>query len=162
MKAGNGLDKVFFMKEAIRLATENMLAGEGGPFGAVIVQQNTIIARGWNRVTSTNDPTAHAEVDCIRKACSHLKSFDLSGCVLYANCEPCPMCLSAAYWANITQIFYGADQQDAARAGFNDRFIYEELNQTMEKRKMVMEQLLHKKALETFALWDAMEEKIRY
>ena len=162
MKAGKGSDKVFFMEEAIRLATENMLAGEGGPFGAVIVHQNTIIARGWNRVTSTNDPTAHAEIDCIRKACKQLNSFDLSGCVLYVNCEPCPMCLSAAYWANIKQIYYGAARQDAANAGFNDVFIYEELDRTVENRSMAMEQLLHTKALETFVLWDAMEEKIRY
>ena len=111
MKAGKDLDKVFFMEEAIRLATENMLAGEGGPFGAVIVHHSTIIARGWNRVTSTNDPTAHAEIDCIRKACKQLNSFDLSGCVLYVNCEPCPMCLSAAYWANIAQIYYGKSQK---------------------------------------------------
>ena len=162
MKAGKGLDKVFFMEEAIRLATENMLAGEGGPFGAVIVQQNTIIARGWNRVTSTNDPTAHAEIDCIRKACKDLETFDLSGCIMFVNCEPCPMCLSAAYWANIKQIYYGAARHDAANAGFNDVFIYEEFDQPVNKRRMVMEQVLHSKALETFALWDAMEEKIRY
>jgi guanine deaminase len=162
MKAGKGSSNDFFMKEAITLATEHMEAGDGGPFGAVIVHNGKIIARGWNRVTSTNDPTAHAEVDCIRKACAYLNTFDLTGCELFANCEPCPMCLSAAYWAKIKSIYYGAGQRDAAKAGFNDVFIYEELRKEIKERKMIMQQLLRDEALQTFKAWSALEDKIRY
>ena len=162
MKAGNTLSNDFFMKEAIQLATEHMKAGDGGPFGAVIVKNGAIIARGWNRVTSTNDPTAHAEVDCIRKACTSLNSFELTDCELFANCEPCPMCLSAAYWAKIRCIYYGASQQDAAHSGFNDHFIYEELKKETSKRTMRMQQLLRDDALQSFKIWDKMEDKIRY
>ena len=162
MKAGKAASNDFFMEEAIKLATEHMEARDGGPFGAVIVHKGEIIARGWNRVTSTNDPTAHAEVDCIRKACAHLNTFDLTGCELFANCEPCPMCLSAAYWAKIKCVYYGADQRDAARAGFNDAFIYEELKREINDRKMVMQQLLRDDALQTFMTWDTLENKIRY
>jgi len=162
MKAGNALDNNFFMQEAIKLATEHMLAGDGGPFGAVIVRDGKIIARGWNRVTSTNDPTAHAEVDCIRKACTRLNSFDLTGCELYANCEPCPMCLSAAYWAHIEKIYYGAGQQDAAAAGFNDAFIYRELSKEPGKREIIMQQLMRDEALKSFSLWNTLEDKIDY
>ncbi|RUM43416.1 MAG: tRNA-specific adenosine deaminase [Desulfocapsa sp.] len=156
------MDNNFFMQEAVKLATEHMLAGDGGPFGAVIVQDGKIIARGWNRVTSTNDPTAHAEIDCIRKACTQLNSFELTDCDLYANCEPCPMCLSAAYWAHIGTIYYGANQQDAAAAGFNDAFIYSELNKEPEKREMFMQQLMHDEALESFRLWETLEDKTGY
>ena len=162
MKAGNTPDNDFFMKEAIQLATEHMKAGDGGPFGAVIVKNGIIIARGWNRVTSTNDPTAHAEVDCIRKACTYLNSFELTDCELFANCEPCPMCLSAAYWAKIKCIYYGAGQEDAAESGFNDLFIYEELKKEADQRTMRMQQLLRDDALQSFKIWDEMENKIRY
>ncbi len=162
MKAGNTPDNDFFMKEAIQLATEHMKAGDGGPFGAVIVKNGIIIARGWNRVTSTNDPTAHAEVDCIRKACTYLNSFELTDCELFANCEPCPMCLSAAYWAKIKCIYYGAGQEDAAESGFNDLFIYEELKKEADQRTMRMQQLLRDDALQSFKIWDEMEKKIRY
>ena len=162
MKAGNTPHTVFFMKEAIQLATEHMKAGDGGPFGAVIVKNGVIIARGWNQVTSTNDPTAHAEVNCIRKACTYLKSFELIDCELFANCEPCPMCLSAAYWAKIKCIYYGAGQEDAAESGFNDLFIYEELKKEADKRTMRMQQLLRDDALQSFKIWDKMEDKIRY
>ena len=162
MKAGKAASNDFFMKEAIKLAAEHMNAGDGGPFGAVIVYQGEVIARGWNRVTSTNDPTAHAEVDCIRKACTYLNTFELTDCELFANCEPCPMCLSAAYWAKIKSIYYGADQEDAAKAGFNDVFIYEELKKEVNERKMIMQQLLRDDALQTFKVWDTLENKIMY
>jgi len=162
MKAGNTPNNPFFMKEAIKLATEHMIAGDGGPFGAVIVKNGAIIARGWNRVTSTNDPTAHAEVDCIRKACTHLNSFELTDCELFANCEPCPMCLSAAYWAKIKCIYYGAGQEDAAESGFNDVFIYEELRKAVNKRKMSMQQLLRDDALQSFKIWNDLANKVRY
>ncbi len=162
MKGGKEQDDIFFMEEAIKLATEHMQAGDGGPFGAVLVQNGQIIARGWNQVTSTNDPTAHAEIDCIRKACTILETFDLSGCELFVNCEPCPMCLSAAYWAKIVRITYGADHIDAAAAGFNDAFIYGELQKELGNRTMLMQQLMRNDALQTFKLWDKMEEKISY
>lgn len=162
MKVGKTASNDFFMEEAIKLATEHMKAGDGGPFGAIIVYQGEIIARGWNRVTSTNDPTAHAEVDCIRNACTYLNTFELTDCQLFANCEPCPMCLSAAYWAKIKCIYYGAGQQDAARAGFNDVFIYEELKKEANERKMNMQQLLRDDALQTFQAWDTLENKIMY
>ena len=162
MKEGNSASIDFFMKEAIALATEHMKAGHGGPFGAVIVLNGEIIARGWNRVSSTNDPTAHAEVDCIRKACTYLNTFELTDCILFANCEPCPMCLSAAYWAKIECIYYGAGQEDAAKSGFNDVFIYEELRKEANKRKMGMQQVLRDDALQSFKIWDKLENKIRY
>ncbi len=162
MKAGNTPDNDFFMKEAIQLATDHMKAGDGGPFGAVIVKNGTIIAKGWNRVTSTNDPTAHAEIDCIRKACTYLNRFQLTDCQLFANCEPCPMCLSAAYWAKIQCIYYGAGQEDAANSGFNDLYIYKELKKETSGRTMRMQQLLRDDALQSFKIWDKMENKIRY
>ncbi len=162
MKAGKAIDNDFFMKKAIQLATEHMQAGDGGPFGAVIVREGKVIAKGWNRVTSTNDPTAHAEIDCIRKACTHLNTFELSDCELFANCEPCPMCLSAAYWARIRCIYYGAGQKDAADSGFNDVFIYEELRKKAANRQMIMQQLLRDEALQSFQLWDKLEAKTPY
>ena len=162
MKARKEHSPEFFMREAIRLARVHMEAKEGGPFGAVIVRNNEIIARGWNRVTSSNDPTAHAEVVCIRNACSFLQTFDLSGCELYINCEPCPMCLSAAYWARLEKIVYGADHNDAEAIGFDDARIYKELAAKPEARSLTMVQLLRDEALVGFRLWDAMEGKILY
>lgn len=162
MKARKETNNEFFMKEAIKLAREHMEAMDGGPFGAVIVRDGEIIARGWNRVTSSNDPTAHAEVVCIREACSFLQSFDLSGCELFVNCEPCPMCLSAAYWAGIERITYGADHNDAAAIGFNDAYIYKELEKDIPDRKMRMMQMMREEALSTFTLWEQLENKIAY
>ncbi len=156
------MDATFFMKKAIALATEHMKAGDGGPFGAVIVRDGEIVAEGWNKVSSSNDPTAHAEIDCIRKACAVLNTFDLSGCELIVNCEPCPMCLSAAYWAKIERITFAADRNDAAAAGFNDAFVYEELQKEVRDRTMPMQQLLRDEALQTFEIWSTLEEKIRY
>jgi guanine deaminase len=162
MKARKEHTSEFFMKEAIRLARIHMEAKDGGPFGAVIVRNNEIIARGWNQVTSSNDPTAHAEVVCIRNACTFLQDFDLSGCELFVNCEPCAMCLSAAYWARIETITYGADHNDAEAIGFDDAFIYRELQKKPSARRITMTQLMRNEALAGFELWSKMEDKIRY
>ena len=162
MKVRKEANNAFFMKEAIKLARAHMEALDGGPFGAVIVRDGEIIAKGWNRVTSSNDPTAHAEMVCIREACSTLQSFDLSGCELFVNCEPCPMCLSAAYWAGIERITYGADLNDAAAIGFKDAFIYKELEKNRTDRKIRMTQMMREEALSTFTLWEQLEDKIPY
>ncbi|KAF0189983.1 MAG: hypothetical protein FD168_281 [Desulfobulbaceae bacterium] len=151
-----------FMAEAIRLAGEKMEAGEGGPFGALIVRDGAIIARGWNKVTSSNDPTAHAEIVAIRNACSALQSFDLSGCELFVNCEPCPMCLAAAYWARLSRIVFGADHNDAAAIGFADAFIYQELALQPADRKLVTQQLMAPEARQGLASWLDLEDKILY
>ena len=160
MKGRKEANNEFFMKEAIKLAREHMEALDGGPFGAVLVRDGEIIARGWNRVTSSNDPTAHAEMVCIQEACSILQTFDLSGCELFVNCEPCPMCLSAAYWSGIERITYGADLNDAAAIGFNDAFIYKELKKNRTDRKIRMTQMMREEALSTFTLWEQLEDKI--
>jgi tRNA(Arg) A34 adenosine deaminase TadA len=150
------------MTEAIRLAREKMGAGEGGPFGAVIARDGVIIARGWNQVTSCNDPTAHAEIVCIRSACRDLHTFDLSGYDLFVNCEPCPMCLAAAYWARLQRVVYGADHDDAAAIGFADAFIYQELALEKQDRILPMEQLLREEARAGLALWLELEKKVLY
>ena len=150
-----------FMRKAIALAVENVKNG-GGPFGAVIVKDGEIVATGVNRVTVNNDPTAHAEVSAIREACLKLGTFDLSGCVLYTSCEPCPMCLGAIYWAHIDKIFYGATQHDAAAVNFDDSFIYRELEVAPEKRHKPQENILHDEALEPFNAWRAKEDKVEY
>ena len=150
-----------FMRQAIALAVENIKNG-GGPFGAVIVKDGKIIATGANRVTVNNDPTAHAEVSAIRAACTKLGTFDLSGCVIYTSCEPCPMCLGAIYWAHIDKIYYGANQYDAAKIDFDDSFIYRELELTPDKRNKPVENILHDEALAPFRAWQEKEDKIRY
>lgn len=151
-----------FMQEAIRLSIEKMQAHEGGPFGAVVVRNGRIIARGWNRVTAVNDPTAHAEIVAIRAACRELQDFRLEGCDLYVNCEPCPMCLAAAYWAGIGTIYYAATRKDAAASGFADEQIYAEMSLPPEKRGIAMVRLMREEALPAFALWDALEDKVPY
>jgi guanine deaminase len=151
-----------FMEEAIRLSIENMRSGKGGPFGAVIVKDNIIIARGFNQVTSMNDPTAHAEVVAIREACNVLNTFSLEGCAIYTSCEPCPMCLSAIYWARIDQVFYGNTKADAATIAFDDDFIYRELDKKIPDRALPMTQIMHEQALAAFREWDQKEDKIRY
>jgi len=151
-----------FMKEAIRLSIENVKSGSGGPFGAIVVKDGKVIARGTNRVTATNDPTAHAEVVAIREACSALKSFQLDGCDLYASCEPCPMCLGAIYWARPSRVFYANTKADAAAAGFDDSFIYDELPRPLSQRKIPMTQLLHDEAIGAFKAWRKSEKKIQY
>lgn len=149
------------MREAIRLSIENVKNG-GGPFGAVIVKDDKIIATGVNRVTANHDPTAHAEVSAIREACLKLDTFDLSGCEIYTSCEPCPMCLGAIYWAHLDRIYYGNDKADAAAIGFDDSFIYDELALPRENRKKAMEELLPEEAIAAFRLWRDTEDKTEY
>ncbi|ATR99047.1 nucleoside deaminase [Porphyromonas gingivalis] len=149
------------MREAIRLADESVANG-GGPFGAVIVKEGEIIAATSNRVTLDNDPTAHAEVNCIRMACKRLGTFDLSGCTIYTSCEPCPMCLGAIYWARIDRIFYGNNRQDAADIGFDDDFIYQELARPMDNRSTPIIPILQDEALHSFRLWTEKTDKTKY
>lgn len=150
------------MHLAIELARTRMRANCGGPFGAVVVRQGKIVARGWNRVTSANDPTAHAEVTAIRAACRKLHTFHLEDCELYTNCEPCPMCLSAIYWARIKKVYYANTRADAAKIQFDDAWIYREVARPIARRKIAMRQMLRNEALEVFAEWRAKPDKIQY
>jgi guanine deaminase len=150
------------MRRAIALAMENVRSGAGGPFAAVIVKDGRVVADGVNRVTATNDPTAHAEVVAIREACRKLGDFQLAGCDLYTTCEPCPMCLGAIYWARPARVFYACVAADAAAVGFDDAFIYEELNRAHAERRVPMEQLLREESLTIFALWQQQEKKTLY
>jgi tRNA(Arg) A34 adenosine deaminase TadA len=149
------------MAEAIALAIKNVAQG-GGPFGCVIVKNGKVIARGVNRVTQTNDPTAHAEVVAIRAACEALADFQLSGCELYTSCEPCPMCMAAVYWARPDRVYFGATKQDAAHAGFDDSMIYEEFALPYEKRRIPVRQIGRDEALQAFAAWAKSPNKVRY
>jgi tRNA(Arg) A34 adenosine deaminase TadA len=151
-----------FLRRAIALATQNVETGAGGPFGAVIVRDGRIIAEGVNTVTAANDPTAHAEVNAIRAASKALRTFSLAGCQLYSSCEPCPMCLAAAYWARIEAIYYGASAADAARAGFDDAFLYDELRKDQAERQLPAMQLLSEEAWSSFAAWIASPNKTAY
>ena len=151
-----------FMREAVRLSLVNMREQGGGPFGAVIVRAGKIVARGWNEVTGTNDPTAHAEVVAIRKACKKLKTFKLAGCEIYTSCEPCPMCLAAISWAHLDRVYYANTQADAARIDFNDQLIYRELARPISRRKLPMQPLLRSEALKVFAEWKTKSDKITY
>lgn len=155
-------NKEIFMREAIRLSVDSMRAGNGGPFGAVIVKNGKIIARGFNRVTSTNDPTAHAEIVAIREACKVLNSFQLNDCEIYTSCEPCPMCLGAIYWTRPAKMYYANTKFDAASIGFDDQFIYEELDLSLSTRKLASEQLLQEEAFVAFQEWQMMINKIEY
>ena len=155
------MNKEDFMSEAIRLSIENVKIG-GGPFGAVIVKDGEIIAKAANSVTKQNDPTAHAEVNVIRKAAKTLNTFDLSGCEIYTSCEPCPMCFGAIYWAHLDKIYYGNNKTDAKNIGFDDSFIYEELELDRDKRKIPAKQLIPNKAIEAFKMWEENENKIEY
>ncbi len=150
------------MREAIRLSLEKMQEGHGGPFGAVVVRDGEVIARGFNNVLASHDPTAHAEVDAIRKASQVLGTHDLSSCSIYTSCEPCPMCLGAIYWARLQKIYYGNTHQDAARIGFDDAFIYEELEKPTEARRIPAEQLLPQEAKKAFDAWAAKENRGHY
>jgi tRNA(Arg) A34 adenosine deaminase TadA len=150
-----------FMREAIRLADESVKRG-GGPFGAVIVKDGEIVAGSANSVTLDNDPTAHAEVNTIRKACQKLVTFDLSDCIIYTSCEPCPMCLGAIYWARIKKVFYGNTKKDAADINFADDFIYKELEQHYGERTVPFIPLLRDEAIETFRAWEAKQDKVEY
>lgn len=151
-----------FLREAIRLSNEKMEANEGGPFGAVIVRNQQIIGRGWNRVTSTNDPTAHAEIVAIRDACSCLKTFSLAGCEIYSSCEPCPLCLAAIYWSRLDRIYYAATCEDAAAAGFDDRNFYRQLAKPTGDRSIPMEQSLRDEACVALKAWLKKEDRVRY
>jgi guanine deaminase len=151
-----------YMQIAIDLAKTNMVTNEGGPFGAVVVKDGTIVGRGNNRVTSTNDPTAHAEVVAIRDACANLGTFQLDGCVLYTSCEPCPMCLGAIYWARPDAMYYGCTRHDAADIHFDDAFIYEEIQVGIDQRKIPTTQICREEALEAFVLWQQKVDKLTY
>ena len=150
-----------FMTRAIELSIESVNTG-GGPFGSVIVKDEKIIAEGFNKVTSTNDPTAHGEIVAIRKACKSLNNFNLSGCELYSTCEPCPMCLSAIYWAHIDKVYYANTRDDAKKIDFDDSLIYEQLTKSIKERKIRMTQLMRNEALKAFELWDKKTDKVKY
>ncbi len=151
-----------FMARALVLSLDNVRSGRGGPFGAVIVRGDEIIAEGVNCVTTTNDPTAHAEMVAIREACRKLQSFELAECEIYTSCEPCPMCLGAIYWARPARVYFANSAADAARAGFDDAFIYQELRVAHTERKIPMMQLQHDDALAAFRAWREKLDKIRY
>lgn len=151
-----------FMKRAISLAQEGVDANAGGPFGCVIVKDNKIIAEGYNKVTSTNDPTAHAEVVAIRKACETLGSFQLDDCTVYTSCEPCPMCFGAIYWARPKMVYFACDKVDAAKIDFDDQFIYDELEKEIDDRDIKFVRLLRKEAIPVFEKWAAKSDKIEY
>ena len=150
------------MTEAIELSRQNIRDGKGGPFAAVVVKEGTIIARGTNLVTSTNDPTAHAEIVAIREACRALGTFQLTGCDIYTSCEPCPMCLGAIYWARPERIYYANTHIDAAGIGFDDFFIYKEIALPIDGRRIPMEQMMRKDAMVAFMEWQELQDKIHY
>ena len=151
-----------FMNIAAKISREKMLAGEGGPFGAVIVHDDTIIGEGWNQVTSQCDPTAHAEIVAIRNACEKLRSFSLENTVIYTSCEPCPMCLSAIWWARIPAVYYANTRQDAARVGFDDAEIYREVSRDLENRHIPMNQCKNELAMLALEDWANKKDKILY
>jgi guanine deaminase len=151
-----------FMARAIELAIEYVRTGRGGPFGAVIAREGEIIAEGTNRVTATNDPTAHAEIAAIRAACVKLDTFELKHCEIYASCEPCPMCLGAIYWTRLARVYFAGLASDASKAGFDDSFIYGQLGQPPDKRRIPMVALMREQALEAFRLWADRPDKVSY
>lgn len=151
-----------FLREAIRLSIDKMEAGEGGPFGALVVREGRIVGVGWNRVTSTNDPTAHAEVVAIRDACARLGTFSLEECELYASCEPCPMCLATLYWARIERLYYAATREDAAGAGFDDSRIFDEIALRPSARSVLAVQDLRQEAQKAFEAWAKKEDRVEY
>ncbi len=156
------MSKDDFMRRAIALSHERMEAGDGGPFGAVIVRDGAIVAEGWNQVTSENDPTAHAEIVAIRRACVALDNFVLDDCEIYTSCEPCPMCLSAIYWARLRRLYYGNSKDDAAGIGFDDAYLYREVGLAPGERSVPTVRLLADEALEAFRAWEAKPDKIAY
>lgn len=151
-----------FLREAIRLGREHMRAGDGGPFGCVIVRDGQVIARGWNTVLTANDPTGHAEVNAVRKACRLLGAFQLTGCVVYASCEPCPMCLGALYWTRPARVVFAAGRTDAARAGFDDARLYREMARTPATRRLPMRQMLRAEASAVLREWKAWDGRRAY
>jgi guanine deaminase len=151
-----------FLQQAIQLATSNVDSGDGGPYGAVIVKNGQVLAASANKVTSTIDPTAHAEVMAIRSACQHLNDFRLTGCVLYTSCEPCPMCLGAIYWARLDAVYYACNRFDAAAANFDDSFIYDEINLPPQHRRIPMRHISMPNAQQPFVVWNQKVDKIPY
>ena len=151
-----------WMKIAIGLSVAGVTSGEGGPFGAIVVKDGTIVGRGNNKVTTSNDPTAHAEVVAIRDACRNLGTFQLDGCDVYTSCEPCPMCLGAIYWARPDRVFYACTKSDAAASGFDDAFIYEEIELEPGKRRIPFVQISQEAGLEAFKVWDAKSDRVEY
>jgi guanine deaminase len=151
-----------WMQEAIALSISGVTRGEGGPFGAIVVKDGVIVGRGNNKVTTSNDPTAHAEVVAIRDACKNLGTFQLAGCVVYTSCEPCPMCLGAIYWARPDRVFFACTKADAAASGFDDQFIYDEIEMDFAARKIPFVQVGQAAAMEAFKLWDAKADRVDY
>jgi len=151
-----------FMARAIQLSLDNVLSGQGGPFGAVVVKDGSIVAEGVNRVTASKDPTAHAEVVAIRSACAKLGTFVLKSCEIYTSCEPCPMCLGAIYWAHIARIYFGNAADEASRIGFDDSFIYHEFAQSLPQRSIPIIQMMHEQAVVAFRAWQEKPNKIPY
>lgn len=151
-----------FMQEAIKLARENIKSGKGGPFGAVVVKDGKIVASAMNEVTSTDDPTAHAEVVAIRRACKTLNTYQLEGCEIYSSCEPCPMCLGAIYWARPDRVYYAGTRKDAADSGFDDDFIYQEIEMLPADRKIPFVNIMRNEAIEAFKDWDESGLEIHY
>jgi guanine deaminase len=151
-----------FMARAIELAIENVRSGRGGPFGAIVARNGEVIAEGANSVTSTNDPTAHAEVVAIRVACAKLRVFELRDCEIYSSCEPCPMCLGAIYWARPARVYFAATAADASKAGFDDSLIYSEIQEPHANRKIPMVQMMKERALEPFLAWQQQPNKVQY
>ena len=149
------------MKRAIELSIKSVNNG-GGPFGCVIVKDEKIISEGSNKVTSSNDPTAHGEIVAIREACKSINNFSLNGCELYSTCEPCPMCLAAIYWARIDKVYYANTRKDAQKIGFDDSLIYSEFKKSIDKRKISMIQMMRNEALKAFELWDKKTDKVKY
>lgn len=150
------------MRRAVALSMEKMQAGRGGPFGAVIARNGEVVAEGWNQVTSTPDPTAHAEIVAIRRACTTLGTFELSDCEIYTSCEPCPMCLGAIYWARLKRVWYGNDRKDAAAIGFDDDFLYREIPLPLDRRGVPMQRLLAQEARAAFDAWVQKPDKVPY
>jgi guanine deaminase len=151
-----------YMARAIELARQGMESNDGGPFGCVIVKDGEVIGEGNNRVTSSNDPTAHAEIIAIRQACSRLGNFQLDGCTIYTSCEPCPMCLGAIYWARPERVYFACTREDAAKIGFDDDFIYNELDRPVNERQMPLVGLMREQALEVFRSWATKPDKVEY
>ena len=152
----------FYMQRAAEISRQKMLAGEGGPFGAVVVRNHNILGEGWNRVTSTADPTAHAEIVAIRDACSRVGSFTLEGALIYTSCEPCPMCLAAIWWARISRIYYANTRADAARIGFDDAEIYQEVTRDLTDRRIPLVHCPNQEAVQAMREWTEKQDKIPY
>lgn len=153
---------LFFLQKTIELAMENVRTGKGGPFAAIITKNNEMIAQGTNTVTTSHDPTAHAEISAIRQACNVLNTFQLEDCILYSSCEPCPMCLGAIYWARLKRVVFAADKHQAEKAGFDDAFIYKEIDLPYNQRHLKTEHIALKEDNEPFDLWINSESKVKY